>query len=145
MLYGYWNMNKEALPGETRELLSIHAKLLETPDKLKQLGYLPNLESDTLINIFERAETKWPNNEWLGTFTGSAYDWATVRDTLNTSRELCQAVRARNLCPELQCDGSTWRFMGILGHNCVDWLITEYANIYQSITCVPMYETLSKD
>lgn len=145
MPYGFWNMDKEALPGETRELLSIHARLLETPEKLKKLGYLPNLETDTLIDIFERAETKWPNNEWLGTFTGSDYDWATVRGTLNTSRELSQAVRARNLCPEQTFEDKPWRFMGILGHNCVEWLITEYANIYQGITCVPMYESLNKE
>jgi hypothetical protein len=81
MAYGQWNMDKDAEPGQTRELISAQAKLLGTP-KLEKLGYLPKIESDTLIDIFERAEGKWPNNDWLGTYANKKYEWSTVRDIL---------------------------------------------------------------
>jgi long-subunit acyl-CoA synthetase (AMP-forming) len=49
------------------------------------------------------------------------------------------------MCPVVKAEDIDWKFMGILGSNSHDWCMMEYANIYQGITCVPLYETLDTD
>jgi uncharacterized protein YehS (DUF1456 family) len=55
--------------------------MLNTPE-LNKLDYLPNIENGTLVDIFKKAEVKFKNLKWLGTYTGQGYKWATVNDTL---------------------------------------------------------------
>lgn len=50
-----------------------------------------------------------------------------------------------NLAPEVEAEGTMWRFMGIQSKNRAEWVITNLANMHQGITTVALYDTLGPD
>jgi long-subunit acyl-CoA synthetase (AMP-forming) len=69
----------------------------------------------------------------------------TWKETIDTARNISYAIMELGLCPEIEGDGSTWRFMGIQAKNRKEWILTHVADIHQSITSVALYDTLGAD
>ena len=46
------------------------------------------------------------------------------------------------MAPEVEAEGKTWRFMGLIGKNRKEWVLTHVAGMHQSITSIPLYQTL---
>lgn len=52
---------------------------------------------------------------------------------------------ALNLAPEIEAEGTMWRFIGIQSKNRPEWVTTNLANMHQGITTVALYDTLGPD
>lgn len=49
------------------------------------------------------------------------------------------------LIPEVIAEGRSWHFMGIYAKNREEWVITDVANIKNSVVTVAFYDTLGPD
>jgi long-subunit acyl-CoA synthetase (AMP-forming) len=49
---------------------------------------------------------------------------------------------ALNMTPNIEAEGTKWRFMGIYAKNREEWVLTHLANMKNSITSVAFYDTL---
>jgi long-chain acyl-CoA synthetase len=47
-----------------------------------------------------------------------------------------------NLTPEVNHDGTQWKFMGVYSKNREEWALTDLANIKNSVTSIAFYDTL---
>lgn len=54
-------------------------------------------------------------------------------------------MNALDLAPQVDGEGTKWRFLGIQSKNCKEWIITHLANMGQNITTVSLYDTLGLD
>jgi long-chain acyl-CoA synthetase len=52
---------------------------------------------------------------------------------------------ALGLCPQIEAEDKTWRFMGIQSKNRKEWVLTHCADIHQNIVTVAFYDTLGPD
>jgi len=50
-----------------------------------------------------------------------------------------------NLCPEIEAEGKKWRFIGCQAKNRKEWFLTYLGGMFQNITLVAMYDTLSPE
>jgi long-chain acyl-CoA synthetase len=66
----------------------------------------------------------------------------TFKEVSEYSRTLSLGYVKLGMIPEVQAEGKTWRFLGIQSNNRKEWALTHFANMYQSVTSVPLYDTL---
>ncbi|KAK4401586.1 Long chain acyl-CoA synthetase 2 [Sesamum angolense] len=82
---------------------------------------------------------KNPNNQMLGRREikdgkAGAYTWLTYQQVYDATLKIGSAIRRRGVNPGDKC--------GIYGANCPEWIMAMEACIGQSITYVPLYDTL---
>jgi len=70
--YAYWNTEKDAEPGFSRELHSY-----DMPAEIETYNY-PGV--DTVIKAFDRTAERIPNNNCFGTRVGNEYEWMSFRE-----------------------------------------------------------------
>lgn len=141
-IYGEWNFEKEAEPGYTRELISCDTWQIMDRTNLEELDVLEHPDVDTMYKALKRTVERIPNNDWLGTRVGNEYKWITFRDGHEMAEALSLGIRHLELCPSIEAEDREWKFMGIISRNRWEWVITHVAGMHQSITTVPLYETL---
>ncbi|KAL8555943.1 hypothetical protein ACS0TY_003675 [Phlomoides rotata] len=109
---------------------SIYAKdgLMEIPS-----------EFNSPWEFFSKSVKKRPDNQMLGRRQlkdGKAgeYSWETYQQAYDAALKMGSAIRSRGVNPGDKC--------GIYGANCSEWIIAMEACNSQSITYVPLYDTL---
>lgn len=109
---------------------SIYAKdgLMELP---------PSINSPW--DFFSESVKKYPNNQMLGRRQlkdgkAGAYSWLTYQQVYDATLTIGSAIRRRGVNPGDKC--------GIYGVNCPEWIMAMEACNSQSITYVPLYDTL---
>lgn len=143
--YGYWRTDKPKEEGFSHELISSDtAKILDQTD-LDTLEAVPFPGVDTLFKAVQRNYDRIPNNEWLGTRVGDKYEWMSWKESLEYAQTISYGIKALGLCPEVEGDGRTYRFLGIQSKNRKEWVLTHVANIYQTVTTVAFFDTLGPD
>ena len=142
--YGYWRTDKEKEDGFSHELISSDTAKVGITD-LDVLETLPHPGVDTLFKAVQRNYDRIPNNEWLGTRVGDKYEWMSWKDSLDYAQILSYGIKKLGLCPEVEGDGQTFRFLGIQSKNRKEWVLTHVANIYQTNTTVAFFDTLGPD
>lgn len=100
---------------------------------------------DTLFKAMKRNLERIPNKPWLGTRNGDKYDWLTWKECMDIAHNLSYGIMELGLCPEIEAEDRTWRFMGIQSKNRKEWVLTHAADIHQTITTVALYDTLGPD
>jgi long-chain acyl-CoA synthetase len=138
-------MDKDAEPGFSRELISTSTtKILDRTD-LDTLEVYDTPGVDTLFKAMQSNLERIPNNPWLGTRVGDHYEWMTWTECMDIAQNLSYGIMALDLCPEVEAEDQTWRFMGIQSKNRKEWVLTHCADIHQSITTVALYDTLGPE
>ncbi|KAL2254705.1 UNVERIFIED_CONTAM: Long chain acyl-CoA synthetase 2 [Sesamum indicum] len=94
---------------------------------------------DSPWNFFSASVKKNPNNQMLGRRQikdgkAGAYTWLTYQQVYDATLKIGSAMRRRGVNPGDKC--------GIYGANCPEWIIGMEACIGQSVTYVPLYDTL---
>ena len=110
------------------------------------------MDADPLpgINTLSKALNRWveknPNGEFLGTRVGNKYEWLTYREVQDISKNLGKGIVAFDMVPGMtDDDGKAWKFMGIMAKNRKEWNLVNHAGMYQGVTTVAFYDTLSQD
>ena len=49
------------------------------------------------------------------------------------------------MCPKVEADGESFRFLGIIAKNREEWAISAIATMRSSVTIVPFYESLGAE
>lgn len=142
--YAYWRDDLPKTPGYSHELISVDSadfcKSRNTNlDTLE--GYLiPGV--DTLIKALDHQVKVNPNNAFLGTRNENTYDWMSFKEVVDYSKALSCGYVALGLIPETMAEDKTWRFLGIQSKNRKEWNLLHFANMYQKVTSVALYDTL---
>ncbi|KAL0365461.1 UNVERIFIED_CONTAM: Long chain acyl-CoA synthetase 2 [Sesamum angustifolium] len=94
---------------------------------------------DSPWNFFSESVKINPNNQMLGRRQikdgkAGAYTWLTYQQVYDATLKIGSAIRRRGVNPGDKC--------GIYGANCPEWIMAMEACIGQSITYVPLYDTL---
>ena len=111
--YGYWRTDKPAESGFSHELISTDtAKILDKTD-LDTLEALPFEGVDTIFKGFKRNVERIPNNDMLGTRNGDRYEWKTWAQVDERAKHISYGMLAYDLAPEIQAEGTTYKFAGI--------------------------------
>jgi long-subunit acyl-CoA synthetase (AMP-forming) len=63
------------------------------------------------------------------------------REVKETSIALSFGVDAFGLAPSFECEGKTWRTLGIQSKNRKEWCLLNLGNMRQKITTVALYDT----
>ncbi|KAK4437813.1 Long chain acyl-CoA synthetase 2 [Sesamum alatum] len=97
---------------------------------------------DSPWNFFSESVKKNPNNQMLGRRQikdgkAGAYTWLTYQQVYDSTLKIGSAIRRRGVNPGDKC--------GIYGANSPEWIISMEACIAQSITYVPLYDTLGSN
>ena len=99
---------------------------------------MPEPGMDTLLKGFKSVAKKYPNAPYLGTRDegkeGRPYVWKTRSEVQKLSEELARGFEALGLIPEVEHDGKSWKFMGIMSKNREEWALTQFANFHMSVT-----------
>ena len=109
---------------------------------LDGLDFLPFTCVDTLTKAFQRSVERIPNGNWLGSRNGEKYDWITFEDVSTKSHSLAVGIERMGLAPTTFAEGKDWKMIGILAKNQPNWVISLLANMENSITTIPLYDTL---
>ena len=87
-----------------------------------------------------------PDNDFVGSRDpsqeGAPYVWKTWSQVEAIVNQLAAGFVHLNLMPEIEADGSIWRFMGIYAKNREEWLFSYLATVRQSATAIAFYDTL---
>jgi long-chain acyl-CoA synthetase len=102
--YGIWRTDKEKEAGFSHELISpdSYEKSFISKTNLDELWVTPFEGVDTILKALKRNVERIPNNDWLGTRVGDAYEWMTWKDAWDTAEALSHGFVALELnLPEL--------------------------------------------
>ena len=135
--YAYWNTEKDAEPGFSRELLSY-----DMPEEMETYKY-PGI--DTILKGMDRTADRIPNNNCYGTRVGDKYEWMSFKEARDTSIHLGLGIDALGLAPEFQVEGKTWRTLGLQSKNRKEWCLINLGNMRMKITSVALYDTQGKE
>lgn len=143
--YGFWRTDKPKEPGFSHELISCDYKLIKHQTSMDELLYFPDPAIDTLLKAFENNCKRMPGNELLGTRNGDKYDWMTFQQVQKSAMNYAAGCQKLGLCPDVEGEGKTWRFMGIQSKNRKEWNVVHIANMYLNTTTIALYDTLGVD
>jgi len=86
-----------------------------------------------------------PNHPLFGTKRGPKYEWMTLKEVSDTAKEIAAGCMALDLVPEVQAEGTTYRFIGIQSKNRAEWAVQHVANMHMGVTTVALYDTLGAE
>lgn len=73
---------------------------------------------------------------------GGKYEWMTLKEISETAKKFAAGATALNLCPEVEAEGRTWKFLGIQAKNRKEWYLAHLANMHMGATTIALYDTL---
>ena len=68
----------------------------------------------------------------------------TIKEVADEALLFAKGASKLNLCPEVEAEGTKWRFLGIQSKNRKEWTISHIANMHMKCTTVAMYDTLGE-
>ena len=83
-----------------------------------------------------------PNNPFLGTRVANTYEWMTFKEVYDYAKALSVGYCELELIPNVFAENHSWRFLGIQAKNSKEWLLIHFANMFQRVTSVALYDTL---
>ena len=83
-----------------------------------------------------------PDGDALGTREGEEFKWTSWSQLNELSQNLATGLLFLGLCPEVQAEGKSWKFIGIQSKNREEWFVTMLAAMSVKITTVAFYDTL---
>lgn len=143
--YGYWNTEKKAEPGFSREFISADTQYILDHTNLEELTADTYPGVTTLFHAFKRNVERIPNHEMLGTRVDGAYQWKTWREVDDLTTNISYGIEALKLAPEIAAEGTTYKFIGIQSKNREEWTTLHIANMHMSITTIAFYDTLGPE
>jgi len=143
--YGQWNLDKPKEPGFSHELISSFFDQIKDKTTVDELKDLPFPGVDTLLKAFQKNVKEMPEQELLGTNNGKSYDWLTFKQVDDIARDFAAGVMALDLAPEVEGEGTQWRFLGIQAKNRKEWGLTHIGNMRNNVTSITLYDTLGED
>ena len=142
--YQYAVFKTKAKPGETA--------ILVRPDSTKGLETKNYIDRYTQIDCIEYYKSKKPNSNFLGTREYNSktkkygkYLWKSWTQIYDLSTLFLYGITKFNLCPEISIDNETnekMKFMGFYSRTREEWIIGSFGCQMDSITIVPIYDTL---
>lgn len=146
--YAYFRTDKPKDPGFSHELISVDWEpwCEQNGGSVDELDVVPFPGVDTVNKLFYRIAEKMPNHDFLGTRVGNTYKWITFREALETSRAVGRALKENRLAPDMKDeDGKTWNCIGVMSKTRKEWALMQYGNMFQNITTVGFYDSLSME
>lgn len=93
-----------------------------------------------------------PNHPWLGTKVSNSkdaqgkpiwtYEWMTVKEVYSTAQKFGAGLMAKNLIPEVEGEGRSWKMLGIQSKNRLEWNLCHMGNYLAGGTTIALYDTL---
>ena len=133
------------IPGTKEEGYSDHlvSWVNENP---KELTGPIDPQCPTVIHAFKNTAKKFGSHNFLGrrddTKEGRPYVWMTWSEADTFTVDMARGIKALNLMPEIQAEGSTWKFMGVYAKNRPEWVLTDLAAASIGGTVIAFYDTL---
>jgi long-chain acyl-CoA synthetase len=144
MQYGYWNEEKPAEPGFSKEFISSDFALIKDSTNTDALEIKGTSTVYAALEKLYKDPIKC-NKPFLGTKVGAAYEWMTIKDTWDTAKNFAKGALSLNLVPEVGGEGKRWRFIGIQSKNRKEWNLIYCANMHMGATAVGLYDTLGEE
>ena len=69
----------------------------------------------------------------------------TLKEVSETAQNIAAGCMALDLVPEVEAEGTTYRFIGIQSKNRLEWNLQHIANMHMGVTSVALYDTLGAD
>lgn len=136
--YGFMMDGGEKKKGETQVM-----RFGGSPEKL-----VTNFRGMTnLKDIFELNTKTSPQKPFLGTRskTTGDYHWKTYSEVYDCSKAVADYLIHHEMCPRIENEEGSFRFLGIFSKNREEWAITDFGCIVAGITSVPLYDTLGQE
>jgi long-chain acyl-CoA synthetase len=111
----------------------------------------PDNECKTAYDLFQHGLKVCPDGECIGwkKADGPGYEWLTYSETFRRSKNVGSGLIGMDLCPVIQHAGEkysqSWRFIGIITKNRMEFALLEQAANCYGITLVPIYDTLGPE
>lgn len=70
------------------------------------------------------------------------YNWQTYRETDEIAQKFAKGLMVMDLCPEIEGEGSLWRFLGIWAKNRKEWTTGLLSCMHYGITTVGFYDAM---
>lgn len=115
------------------------------------LIWCPKTGARTLQEIFLKNFKRYHDSEYIGKKVQSPdgkakFDYLTWTQVESKIKALGTAIEELGLAPvKAQYKDFKCRFIGIQGKNCVEWVLTDIANICYGYTTMPLYDTLGEE
>ena len=94
---------------------------------------------ETLYDAFSRGKKISGDNPCLGRRDGEQYRWVTYNELADRVHNFGSGLVAEGI----PAGGDV--YIGIIGINCIDWVVAQIGAVHYSIVFVPMYDTLGDE
>ena len=145
--YQYAVRVTEPKPGESG--------IYRRPDCVNGLAKRNYIGKFTQLECLEYQKDNRPNANFLGareynpnTKKYGKYVWKSYSQIWELAKYFANGIAKFNLCPEISVDdemlgkGIKMKFLGILARTRVEWMISNFGCQFDTITIIPLYETL---
>ena len=145
--YQYQVRVTEPKPGESG--------IYRRPDCVNGLANRNYIGKFTQLECIEYYMERRPDSNFLGereynptTKKYGKYVWKSYAKVYELAKCFAHGIRKLNLCPEINVDdeilgkGIKMKFLGFLAQTRVDWMIGNFGCQFDTITVIPLYETL---
>ena len=145
--YHYQVRITEPKPGESG--------IYRRPDSVNGLAKRNYTGTFTQLECIEYYMERRPNSNFLGareynptTKKYGKYVWKSYAEVYELAKCFAHGIRKLNLCPDIPVDdeilgkGIKMKFLGFLAQSRVEWMIGNFGCQFDTITIIPLYETL---
>eukprot|EP00993_Chasmostoma_nieuportense_P003766 NODE_446_length_2227_cov_20.143810_g414_i0.p1 GENE.NODE_446_length_2227_cov_20.143810_g414_i0~~NODE_446_length_2227_cov_20.143810_g414_i0.p1 ORF type:complete len:707 (+),score=132.48 NODE_446_length_2227_cov_20.143810_g414_i0:63-2183(+) len=118
------------------------------PSAKDGLAHRPETGEATLYETFQRGVRLSGGRPCLGRKAGFGFEWESYSQINVRMAAFGSGLRNLDLVPFVEGTAQTapfFRMLAIFCKNCVEWVIAEQACFSQSVTTVPLYDTLGAD
>ena len=105
----------------------------------------------TAYDLFQHGLSENPKGDCVGSKTpdGPGFEWLSYEEVFRRSKNIGSGLIGQNLCPVTQHPTekyrTSWRFIGVITKNRIEFALLEQASNCFGITLVPIYDTLGPD
>ena len=116
---------------------------------IEELKSSPDGKCKTGFDIFQHGLAIDENAACVGFKGATGYEWLSYREVFGRSKNLGSGLLNLNLCPTVEHPQESykqsWRFVGVMTKNRIEFTILEQAANCFSLTLVPVYDTLGPE
>jgi long-chain acyl-CoA synthetase len=111
----------------------------------------PSEDCKTAFDLFQHGLRLNPKGDCVGSkkADGPGYEWLSYEDVFNRAKNVGSGFLHLDLCPLIkhpkELYNKTWRFIGVMTKNRIEFALIEQAANCYGVTIVPVYDTLGPD
>ena len=94
---------------------------------------------ETLYDAFQRGLRISGDSQCMGHRNGDKFVWTTYNEVEKRAKDFGSGLVAEGIKP----GGDI--YIGIIGVNCLDWVVAQLGSVFYSVVFVPMYDTLGDE